>query len=383
MGTVPPFSELIAATTRSAAHLETRDAYTPDDPAFLDWRAGRPAAAPAGAAWYDLVREHTARGVEFRRARVVSEPLADYIRFEYESDGVQCRGGRAGPVAAPARRAGPAACRWPTSGCSMTGSCASGSSPATGRSCGMTCATTPRWSGRAPRHSSRSGNGRFLMASTGPPDSPVMAISPSSSVQRAREQLAERLRDIRLDARLTARALSAAAGWHEAKTSRIESAKKAPSEDDIRAWCRVCGAERAIPDLIAASRSADSMYIEWRRLQPAGMRRDQENRLPAARADQAAQGLRRHRRPGLPPDARVRHGAAVGHQGLSRDPRRRRRCRGRPDAAQAPGAVGQPPLCRPPRRGCAAAGHRRCGGHGRAARLPPGGDGASPRCHSG
>lgn len=107
-----------------------------------------------------------------------------------------------------------------------------------------------------------------------------MAISPSSSVQRAREQLAERLRDIRLDARLTARALSAEAGWHEAKTSRIESAKQAPSEEDIRTWCRVCGAERAVPDLIAASRSADSMYVEWRRLQPAGMRRDQENRVP-------------------------------------------------------------------------------------------------------
>jgi hypothetical protein len=85
VGTVPPFSELIAATTRTAAHLEIRDAYTPDDPAFLEWRAGRPAAAPAGAAWYDLVREHTVRGVEFRRARIVSEPLADYIRFEYES----------------------------------------------------------------------------------------------------------------------------------------------------------------------------------------------------------------------------------------------------------------------------------------------------------
>jgi transcriptional regulator with XRE-family HTH domain len=107
-----------------------------------------------------------------------------------------------------------------------------------------------------------------------------MAVSPSSSVQRAREQLAERLRDIRLDARLTARALSAEANWHEAKTSRIESAKQAPSEEDIRTWCRVCGAERAVPDLIAASRSADSMYVEWRRLQPAGMRRDQENRVP-------------------------------------------------------------------------------------------------------
>lgn len=107
-----------------------------------------------------------------------------------------------------------------------------------------------------------------------------MAISPSSSVQRARQQLAERLRDIRLDARLTARALSAAAGWHEAKTSRIEAAKQAPSEDDIGVWCRACGAERAVPDLIAASRSADSMYLEWRRLQPAGMRRAQEAHVP-------------------------------------------------------------------------------------------------------
>jgi hypothetical protein len=107
-----------------------------------------------------------------------------------------------------------------------------------------------------------------------------MAVSPSSSVQRARERLAERLRDIRLDARLSARALSAAAGWHEAKTSRIESAKQAASEDDIRIWCRVCAVERAVPDLIAASRTADSMYTEWRRLQPAGMRRDQENRVP-------------------------------------------------------------------------------------------------------
>jgi hypothetical protein len=85
VGTVPPFSELITATTRIAAHLETRDAYTPDDPAFRDWKAGRPVSAPAGDAWYDLVRDHTARGVEFRRARIVSEPLTDYLRFEYES----------------------------------------------------------------------------------------------------------------------------------------------------------------------------------------------------------------------------------------------------------------------------------------------------------
>jgi transcriptional regulator with XRE-family HTH domain len=107
-----------------------------------------------------------------------------------------------------------------------------------------------------------------------------VAISPSSSVQRARQQLAERLRDLRLDAGLTARALSAAAGWHEAKTSRIESAKQAPSEADIKVWCQVSGADREVPDLIAASRAADSMYIEWRRLNPAGLRRAQESRRP-------------------------------------------------------------------------------------------------------
>ena len=66
-----------------------------------------------------------------------------------------------------------------------------------------------------------------------------MAVSPSSSVQRARQQVAERLREIRLDAGLTARALSVAAGWHEAKTSRIESAKQALTDADIQAWCHL------------------------------------------------------------------------------------------------------------------------------------------------
>jgi transcriptional regulator with XRE-family HTH domain len=107
-----------------------------------------------------------------------------------------------------------------------------------------------------------------------------VALAPSSSVQRARQELAGRLREIRLDAGLTARALSAAAGWHEAKTSRIESARQAPGDVDIRTWCQVCAAEDQAADLIAASRAADSMYIEWRRLQRTGLRRLQESRLP-------------------------------------------------------------------------------------------------------
>jgi hypothetical protein len=85
MTQVPPFSELIAATTTSAVHLEMRDAYTPSDPQFLEWKTGTPRPVPANPAWYELVRAHVARGVRFRRARIVSEPVSDFIRFEHEA----------------------------------------------------------------------------------------------------------------------------------------------------------------------------------------------------------------------------------------------------------------------------------------------------------
>jgi hypothetical protein len=81
---IPPFSELIATAVTSAVHLEMRDAYTPDDPLFLDWKAGKAVPEPAYPQWYDVVRTNVARGIEFRRLRIVSEPLAAFIRFEYD-----------------------------------------------------------------------------------------------------------------------------------------------------------------------------------------------------------------------------------------------------------------------------------------------------------
>jgi hypothetical protein len=102
----------------------------------------------------------------------------------------------------------------------------------------------------------------------------------SSSVQRARQALADRLREVRLDAGLTARALSAAAAWHEAKTSRIEHAQVAPSDADIQTWCEVCNVADQVPDLIAASRAVDSMWVTWRRLERPGLRRAQESVIP-------------------------------------------------------------------------------------------------------
>lgn len=99
-----------------------------------------------------------------------------------------------------------------------------------------------------------------------------MPDSPFSSAQGARQALANRLQEIRLDAGLTARALSAAAGWHEAKTSRIEHAKQQPSEADLRAWCYVCSAPKVIPELIAELRAVNSMWLDWRRAEQNGLK---------------------------------------------------------------------------------------------------------------
>jgi hypothetical protein len=84
-----PFTELIAATSTSAVHLEMRDAYTPRDPDYLAWLGGEPVESVLESAshrwWSGLVRAHAQRGVVFRRARIVSEPHSDFIRYEYES----------------------------------------------------------------------------------------------------------------------------------------------------------------------------------------------------------------------------------------------------------------------------------------------------------
>ncbi|GAA2361156.1 DUF6879 family protein [Streptomyces carpaticus] len=83
-----PVREGLGRAQSSAVHLEMRDSYTPDDPEFARWRAGHryhgdPERLPHWwGSWRDLVGETTARGVVMRRARIVSEPLTDYIRYE-------------------------------------------------------------------------------------------------------------------------------------------------------------------------------------------------------------------------------------------------------------------------------------------------------------
>ncbi|WP_062211436.1 helix-turn-helix transcriptional regulator [Streptomyces sp. NBRC 109706] len=107
-----------------------------------------------------------------------------------------------------------------------------------------------------------------------------MTASPSSSVQAARKAVADRLKEIRRDANLTAKSVAERTGWYKSKVSRLENAVTPPSDDDIRAWCAACEADGMVADLIAASRSADNAYIDWRRLQRTGLRRLQESYIP-------------------------------------------------------------------------------------------------------
>ncbi|WP_431775741.1 DUF6879 family protein [Streptomyces cucumeris] len=86
---VPDFAELLKSARHTAVHLEMRDIYSVGDETesferFL--RTGEADLDPDSAfwqGWTPLVREAVGRGVSMRRARIVSEPVTDYIRYEH------------------------------------------------------------------------------------------------------------------------------------------------------------------------------------------------------------------------------------------------------------------------------------------------------------
>ncbi|MEV6173555.1 DUF6879 family protein [Streptomyces sp. NPDC051954] len=96
---VPSFDELLDGAQRTAVHLEMRDAYgvagEADD--FARWKAtgerDTDPDSPYWGPWVALIRRTVARGVVVRRARVVSEPVSDYIRYEHAATGVNVEAG--------------------------------------------------------------------------------------------------------------------------------------------------------------------------------------------------------------------------------------------------------------------------------------------------
>ncbi|MFJ8802928.1 DUF6879 family protein [Streptomyces sp. NPDC102487] len=96
---VPSFADLLDSAERTAVHLEMRDAYgvagEADD--FEHWRRtgerDTDPASPYWGPWVELIRRTVGRGVVVRRARIVSEPVNDYIRYEHAATDVNVQAG--------------------------------------------------------------------------------------------------------------------------------------------------------------------------------------------------------------------------------------------------------------------------------------------------
>ncbi|GHE42047.1 transcriptional regulator [Streptosporangium violaceochromogenes] len=133
------------------------------------------------------------------------------------------------------------------------------------------------------------GSARRLPAASG--------LTVSGHLQQARQGVGARLKEIRKDAGLSGRALAVMAGWHPSKVTRVERGTRNASEDDLRAWCRHCGADDQLADLIATVRGIETAYVEWRRQLRTGLRRRQEASAPLY--EQAS--VLRIYQPGVPP----------------------------------------------------------------------------------
>lgn len=79
---------------------------------------------------------------------------------------------------------------------------------------------------------------------------------------------------------MSSKALAELVGWHPTKVSKLEHVVTSPSFDDIRDWCRACGASSEIDDLIASARTVASAYVEWRRVERTGLGRVQRAAVP-------------------------------------------------------------------------------------------------------
>jgi hypothetical protein len=90
----PAFGELLETATRSVVHLELRDSYE-EVSAFRKWRDEGIGDAHSYE-WGDYPQQiaaAVARGVRVRRARIVSEPVSDYIRWEHMLTEVNIKAG--------------------------------------------------------------------------------------------------------------------------------------------------------------------------------------------------------------------------------------------------------------------------------------------------
>lgn len=112
--------------------------------------------------------------------------------------------------------------------------------------------------------------------------------------QTARVSLGARLREVRVDARLSGRELAQALGWHPSKVSKLELGRQTASVGDLKVWAAACNASATAAELIAMRRTLETHYASWRRMLAGGTRAKQadfiglEGRMRRLRAFESA-----------------------------------------------------------------------------------------------
>ncbi|MFF7361548.1 DUF6879 family protein [Streptomyces sp. NPDC008125] len=92
------FEDLLDSAQRHALHLELRDVYAVGEERDVYDTFLRDGGVPADdsefwGGWLPLVQRTVARGVKVRRARIISEPVTAYIRFEHALTDANLRAG--------------------------------------------------------------------------------------------------------------------------------------------------------------------------------------------------------------------------------------------------------------------------------------------------
>lgn len=123
------------------------------------------------------------------------------------------------------------------------------------------------------------------------------STSNSSDIRAARNELGARLRELRRAAGLTGQQLAEAFSWPPSKVSKIENGRQAPTDDDVRSWCRATSTEDVAEDLLASLHTLKTRHRDWQHILRAGLAPSQH----AAARDEARTRVFRSFQPTMVP----------------------------------------------------------------------------------
>lgn len=99
----------------------------------------------------------------------------------------------------------------------------------------------------------------------------------STDYQQARIVLGARLRELRIEARLTVRELAERCEWAPSKVSKLENGKQTAKVTDLEQWAEGVGQPAAAAELKGRLRGLESTYRSWRRQLAGGHRAVQDS----------------------------------------------------------------------------------------------------------